>query len=541
MIEKMLPTPFPEIDVSDDYNPAIRLFGKRFFADQTVLEYLTEFMAIIYSKKWINGLVIKNPLPTREELKAWPKNKLLHYKVPVRLNLKLFAFLSSSPIDKRDKAHKEHYIKLFEELDKKIVSSQKDKENIKQWIEQFLSGYYGVGSERSWSARTFYPISTALLTRETVLNTKKRITAKTWDETIRKFKTYFTISGRLFTARGGEILYLQLCNLFTHENKEIKEFAQMLGLPEKEYNLDTLHESLQSGFEKISQANSKSLDKLINLIDSLDEDTQKFTNDLDENKDQIPCGWCPRASWQEAYLFAIEINRILQAGFDPVERLELLMTGCILQVLRSLCAQSSRYSIYHEKDNGGLLGYAWIFSDPYSSNLPTKLAAQRNLEVVQALIQQSLRDEIFVENAEKDPAKAKDILYMKKLYNKADDKYGHKLFVSLAKKLGIVAPYKGPGARFIMTDKLLRFLVAALLEPGESCTIDEFLDKLYLHYGIAVTGKYIENALKWSKLPSINYDDKREGSWIDQLLYAGGFLTKLSDSCSVVKNTFPRM
>ena len=36
-----LPKPFPALDVSEDRNPAMRLFGLRFFQDQTVLEYLT--------------------------------------------------------------------------------------------------------------------------------------------------------------------------------------------------------------------------------------------------------------------------------------------------------------------------------------------------------------------------------------------------------------------------------------------------------------------------------------------------------------------
>lgn len=39
-----LPDPFPEVKVSEDYNPAIRLFGKRFIKEQTVLEYLSEFL-----------------------------------------------------------------------------------------------------------------------------------------------------------------------------------------------------------------------------------------------------------------------------------------------------------------------------------------------------------------------------------------------------------------------------------------------------------------------------------------------------------------
>ena len=32
-----LPAPFPDIDISKDYNPGIRLFGKRFISEQTIV------------------------------------------------------------------------------------------------------------------------------------------------------------------------------------------------------------------------------------------------------------------------------------------------------------------------------------------------------------------------------------------------------------------------------------------------------------------------------------------------------------------------
>ena len=81
----------------------------------------------------------------------------------------------------------------------------------------------------------------------------------------------------------------------------------------------------------------------------------------------------------------------------------------------------------------------------------------------------------------------------KDLYKEADTKYGHKFFLSLGKKLEVIIPFRGPGARFIMTDRLMRYLVAVLL-PGERCTYEEFLHRLYQHYGIAVEGEYLTDA-----------------------------------------------
>jgi hypothetical protein len=93
-----LPDPFPEVKVSEDYNPAIRLFGKRFIKEQTVLEYLSEFLAVVFSEKRISGgEVFDSPLPSLTDIRKWSSlTTELCYRSPIKLNLKLFAFLSCS-------------------------------------------------------------------------------------------------------------------------------------------------------------------------------------------------------------------------------------------------------------------------------------------------------------------------------------------------------------------------------------------------------------------------------------------------------------
>ena len=61
------------------------------------------------------------------------------------------------------------------------------------------------------------------------------------------------------------------------------------------------------------------------------------------------CGWCPEESWQEGFLFAIELLHLCQVAIDPVERIELLEIACALQLLRSLSAQSARYNDWLQK------------------------------------------------------------------------------------------------------------------------------------------------------------------------------------------------
>jgi|GEM_PF-3420603 len=80
-----LPKPFPALDVSEDRNPAMRLFGLRFFQDQTVLEYLTEFLSVVSYPKWLaDGEPIRDPLPPLSVLRSWSDQKL-RYKPRLHL------------------------------------------------------------------------------------------------------------------------------------------------------------------------------------------------------------------------------------------------------------------------------------------------------------------------------------------------------------------------------------------------------------------------------------------------------------------------
>ncbi|MGB3911835.1 MAG: hypothetical protein WBK70_00060, partial [Thermacetogeniaceae bacterium] len=153
-----LPEPFPEVDVSEDYNPAIRLFGKRFIKEQTVLEYLSEFLAVVFSEKRIgdDGEVFLSPLPSIKELNEWPTSKPLCYRPPVKLNLKLFAFLSCSRADSRDESHTEHYKQLVKKLEASIRTSNRSVQDVRDWLEEFLRCFQGVGLNRTWCAQTFY-------------------------------------------------------------------------------------------------------------------------------------------------------------------------------------------------------------------------------------------------------------------------------------------------------------------------------------------------------------------------------------------------
>src|SRR5215469_13466587 len=85
----------------EDFNPAIRLFGRRFFGDQSIAELLLEFLLVATSLKRIGDHTVASEslLPEFEVLRSWPHSRPLEYAPKARLNLKLFAFLGASKLE----------------------------------------------------------------------------------------------------------------------------------------------------------------------------------------------------------------------------------------------------------------------------------------------------------------------------------------------------------------------------------------------------------------------------------------------------------
>ncbi len=537
-----LPMPFPAKEIAGDYNPAIRLFGLRFVADQTIVEYLSEFLSIMFSNKAIWDDDITTPFPSFEDLQIWSETSEywpLRYAPPIRLNLKLLAFFGLTPLAKRHQVHGYGYERVATTLESQIKSRSVEPEEARRCIEDFFKGFQGAGDTRTWCARTFYPITESFLTQETIWEETKarRDDLGTWEDSIGNFNRYYSTTKHDFLARGGELLFLQLCNALSTDQRNINEFAGCVGpfFDEDEVRLETLHNSLQNGLKRLYGSYTAPLDGLADYVERLDKETCERIGSYSKT---LTCEWCPRDSWPEGYLFAVELNRLMSTKLSLTDKLGLMMTGCALQVLRSLCAQSARYmspSGKAKEGRGGALGYAWIFSAPSSSTRQQRLVSQRNLQAIEGLIQGVLRIdalETYVKERQQEDDK------IRKSYAEADNRYGYKLFRSLGKNLLIMIPRQGAGARFVMTEQVLRYMVMTLARPGERLTYDEFLERLYCFYGIAVEPPQLMDAMAWSGLPANQSVQSDRKSWLCQMLRAAGFLTELSDARAIVFNPF---
>lgn len=547
-----MPNPFPPLNRElrrpreEDSNPAIQLFGRRFFSDQTVPEFLIELLLVATSRKKVmdQGWAEDDYFPDLAFLKNWPAGGHLAYAPKSRLNLKLFALLGASKIQTRHKTHRDHYKRLLQALKDHIEDAGGiGKDNILKTLENLFLGFQRVGGQRTWCAQSFLPIRPEMIAGETIWKETKARREKpdTWEELISDGK-FFVTSQHIFLSRGGEALYLQLCNALRTPQEKIDHWVRQNAFSYAE------EESLQTSlYQALSQHLKLALDdcpitvgKLARFIDeTVEPDTARNTDTRDENARYTLCGWCPEETWPESHLFAIELLRLCQATIDPIERIMLLETACAMQVLRTLCAQSARYDETYDSKAAGPLGYVWVVSDPDGNHGLLKNISRRSLQANLLQIQKALRHSEIQDNvdAQDNFASIKGQFFTDP-YKEADRRYGHKLFLSVAKRLGFVVPRRGPGARFVLTDHLLRYLVLTIIRPGERMTYDSFVEQVFQRYGIAFNGKYSCRACDWCGVHQPTNLGSETEQWVMHMLEEAGVMVHLSDACSMIENPF---
>jgi len=522
--------PYSPDDVKAMKNPAIQLYGNRFFSDQTVSELLVEFFLVVFSpKRFGESDIFKDALPPLDCI--WSNSDKFEYAPKARLNLKLFSFLGASRLDSRHQTHRAHHEALLQQLRERIhISDAGDKDDVIQTIENLFLGFQGAGSGRTWCAQSFLPVSPAFLAGESIWKeTKaKRDQIDDWFDLLEKSSSYFDMRQHLFLARGGEVLYLQICNALRQSQDHIAKWCSggRLGLSKDEQDPAWLHAELNQALNRLMSYCPGTLTDLAEFVDSrLDAETPKKTDEKNGDRRFVSAGWCNTDSWKEGYLFAVDLLRLMKTNLDVVDRIYLLESACAMQVLRSLAMQSVRTirAAWGTDDPG----YRLAVSAPEEKRPVIRRLSQHSVKEVEKTIFQSLRGaDIELPDDEKD---RKDKL------RKADKAYGGKLFVGLAKRIGFVVPKRGSGARFILNEQLLRLLVVTTVPRGGRLTFDTFKNLLEQRHGLVFDANGLDRASQWLSGKGI-YLPADTDKWLQEMLEAAGFLIHLSDSCALVHN-----
>jgi len=523
-------------DKSFNSNPAIQLFGNRLFIDQTSTEFLVELLLVVTSVKQADSHVFSSKLPSREVLIAW-HDTVLKYAPKARLNLKLFSFLGASRLDARHAIHRQHHHELLNTLMSKIsMSGSGSKEGVIRTLENLFLGFQGAGGGRTWCAQSFLPISPGLLAGETIWNeTEARKTPPpNWSSLTDTLSTYFTMNKHRFLARGGEILYLQLCNALRQSSDNIKGWVKESGIGlssdynNNEQDPEWLHSQLEQELTGLMTRCPPTMTEIAEFIDSgIESETSEKTDMTDGSPRFVKAGWCPAESWQEGYLFAVDLLRLCKANLDTIDRLSLLESACTMHVLRSLAMQSARYT--DSEHPVPWPGYRLAVSAPEEKRLAVKRISQQTAKMMEKQIFQAIRNEakgIELPRGDREPDKS---------LNEADRRYAGKLFVGLAKRIGLIVPRRGAGARFVLNDQLLRLLVVTTVPVGGRITFATFKRLVELRHGLVFDADGFNRASEWLNGTGV-YLPSDTDVWLQEMLEAAGLLIHLSDSCALVEN-----
>lgn len=540
---------FPHIERASDneegqFNPAIQLYGRRYFKDQSTVEYLSEMLLVFLSPKGEQSLGSQDrehrilgsfAIDGKQQGIYWPK---------ANIALKLFSFFAGSKLDTRHASHKEAYLNALHALKDNLSMPDAEKDSVIALLQSLLNGFVGISKNRTWVAQTFLPISPELISREVGWRQTdaKRSNAGNEDFTDWSLALpHFNTASHMFMARGGESLFLQLANLFSLEDEELHTCFETRGctIPAKT-SLAELQNSIEVNLNKLLTEAVKPLNDVIRFVENSLQVATTTDDGVNLEQKKAKLGWVPKSSAPEAFLFAIELNNILTSNLPELEKLDILQTLCSMQVLRNLCCQAYRI----EDENGSGLSfvgqYIWVTADPSAdpANTIRKLSQNSLTQVEQVLFRvlKTTENYLVTHKGAVPYAKPKS----KNMVEEKDaQKHGFGIFRKVAKDIDLVIPLTGSGQRFVLTPKLIRFLVVALIAPGEQMTLNDFYERVFAHYGIALGDQQLAKAIEWlgGNKESQQYAITASTNWIEEALQQGGFLLELSDAVSIVRNT----
>lgn len=499
-------------DLKKGYTLQSAVFGHRLRPDQTVYEYIIEFLQVMISRKSIASV---NGNEKNEFIDYFPidknvySNNIEFYPIS-RVGLKRFIFFKKSKQDGKfsiDIGAYERCREILEDEEKIDIASNYefvDEEYAVNMLENLLYGFRAVVKNRSWFAQSTLPVCKELILPETMGDKKSRIQLGKFEDCIEldKVDEMFQTNRYNFMSRGGEVYYLHLLRALNN-NSEYKE-------------------RIEKGFEKLINKFPK-LSLISNFIIESWEDGSGCSSTNKEIKKTL--GIIPEGFERREKYTLIELDNFLSTNIHPFEKIDILSYGILLQMIRMLheqachtCGKNIPFWLVDVREGNK--------SDSEVRKLAIKSYSEFEQDVLDALYMHL--DKYIKDNESKTISSAIKDTY--KLYRK------------LGKEIGIVIPPTGPGMRFTLSENMVKFLVLSIIKPKGKLTLDTFLDKLYEHYGIIIDGKHYEEEMEKNK--SVYLEDLsmlyKNKIAFQQMLKDCGFLRDLSDSTSIVENPYDR-
>ena len=479
------------------------LFGHRVQPSQTKYEYLIEFLQVAIAKK--TNATTEKPY-SDSDMFPIDNDKLngnIVYRPQTRIGLKRFVFLPKSKLDGKAQVDQLAYSDCIRALESKVSGDNAiKKQNCIRIVQNLLNGFSAVNQSRSWFDQNILPICPEVILPEGMGVKKWR---QGLDYEIGNADVDFKFDYHRYTymCRGGEVYYLHLLNA-------INNYPQYKEVIQKRLN------EMITSFPQFSY--------LCNFVQKTWEN-RILIQDADKTTVEKRLGVIPtRFALRNEYTLT-ELTNFLNSKSHPFEKMETLANGLILQLLRAMYVVSAT-------DTESNCWVVDVNCNGYSNPEAKKIAISsfvRNEEIINNYLYEGLEEYRGSLAATNDSKIIKDA---------ADDSY--RLFRKMGKMIGIVIPNTGKGMRFTLSEDIIKFLVLSIIPPKKMITLDEFVELLYLHYGIVIGPKQYKQEMEKGCVKEVGdlaFLDENQKAF-SQKLKDCGFLRDLSDATSIVENPY---
>lgn len=492
-------------------NLQIQTYGQRLYRDQTLYEYLLEFLVIFSSPK----TTVKKGFPSaRGEftfLLDSENEQLMYYPAP-RMGLKRFIFLNRSELEKRFSIDIDALDEHRGILKNKIFMDESniEPEFVLNILQDLLYGFNAIIGKRSWFAQSLLPVAPELIFCEAIGKKSER---KGWDKNqkLEDIDGKFDFNYRAFMARGGEVYYLHVLQGI-QEKPDLKEKIESLlhDLVSSVPQLSSIAQFIQNNWRK------EKYEELENVegtpIEKIDFVAKKME-------------WIPETYRNRSANTVLELTNLLSSSITTLEKVEMLSSLIALQIMRMMCLQAQMK--LEGKDNCEWL--IDVINDPQNQIRKKAIASYEKLEenIFRAVHKASIEDY----------RKKNDINREEEAIYEDASKDTNRLIRKLGKHLGLVVPPKGGNMRLGINEEIVKVLVVALIPPGERMLFSTFLDKCYENFRIIIGPK--EAQKHWAEDKNLDLTMFNANSEKFQvMLKDSGLLRDLSDSTSIVENPF---
>ncbi|WP_294355790.1 hypothetical protein [uncultured Clostridium sp.] len=498
-------------------NLQIQTYGRRIRKDQTFYEYLIEFLLVFIGEGHNTKEV------GLDKIKDYDKR--VHYEYENNIGLKRFIFLENSKKDNRYDIDEDANRELKEQLLKKMEVDGVKSDELLEIIRELYLGFTAFSGDRGWFAKALLPMCKDTIFPEAMGKVKFRKNLELWKNGMINLEVdeEFEFNEHNFMARGGEVYFLHVLQGLKYIGESDNIEAENLK-NEINVRIGNLIDSFPQ-FRELSEWISSTWKEYI-YKESNGDKLEKIKSD---------CMWISNNYKKRSKFTIKELVNILRADINEFDKYEILSLAIIIQILRMM-SEAAVIVATEEKEDHPL----WVVHVNGSSNNKVKKLAIESYKDIEenmmiAVAKMLVNYEKIKENrsGKKPPTKSS---LLKDAY---DD--SHKLLRKLGKDIGFVIPIKGDNMRFTVTDNIVKFFVLSLIEPEKKVTLDTFLQKLYINFGIIIGPREYEEYLKdkeivedYSFLQN-NLDD------FQVLLRKNGFLKELSDATSIVINPYRKL